>query len=136
LAILGQGIFGDVAIEKVEAHPADFDAPDLEPDLTGRKLDRNLEIITRGVANRDHREREEIVDRIALLLPAIGVQVLTEVAVLIEQTDADQRNGAIAGGLQVVAGEDAEATRVDWEALGEAVFGGEVGDQGFASRFD
>ena len=48
---------------------------------------------------------------------------------LVEQADADERHGHVAGGLDVVAGEDAEAAGVDAEALVEAVLGAEVGDR-------
>ena len=75
------------------------------------------------------RQGVEIVDGIAFLLPAVGVQILPEVALLVEQADADQRIVLVAGGLQVVAGEDAQAAGIDRQALGEAVLGGEIGDQ-------
>ena len=60
---------------------------------------------------------------------AVGVDRLAEVAVAIEQPDADERQGHVAGGLHVVAGQDAEAARVDAERLVEAVLGAEVGDR-------
>ena len=37
------------------------------------------------------RQRIEIVRRIAFLLPAVGIQILAEIALLIEQPHADQR---------------------------------------------
>ena len=42
--------------------------------------------------------------------------------------------GHVAGGLHVVAGEDAEAARVDAERLVEAVLGAEVGDRARRAR--
>ena len=59
----------------------------------------------------------------------VGVDRLAEVAVLVEEADADERHGHVAGGLDVVAGEDAEAAGVDAQALVEAVLGAEVGDR-------
>ncbi len=47
--------------------------------------------------------------RVAFLLPAIGIQVLTEVAALIEKPDANQRDLAIACRFQMIAGEHPQA---------------------------
>ena len=45
----------------------------------------------------------------ALLLLAVGVEPLAEVALGVEQPDGDEGHAEVAGRLQVVAGEDAEA---------------------------
>ena len=76
-----------------------------------------------------HRHVVEVVDRVALLLPAVGGEVLAEVALLVEEPHAHEGHAEVARALQVVGGEDAEAARVDRQALGEAVLGGEVGDE-------
>jgi hypothetical protein len=51
-------------------------------------------------------------DRVVLLLPAVPGQGLPEVAVPVQQADPDQRHAEVAGRLQMVAGEDAEAAGV------------------------
>ena len=66
---------------------------------------------------------------VVLLLPAVGRQRLHEVAGAVEQADADDRDAEIAGRLQVVAGEDAEAAAVLRQGLGDAEFGREVRDR-------
>ena len=48
----------------------------------------------------------------ALLLPAVDRQRLTEVAVPVEEADADERDAEVGRRLEVVAGEDAEAAGV------------------------
>ena len=63
------------------------------------------------------------------MLVALGVDGLGEVALAVEQPDADERQAHVARGLAVVAGEDAQAARVDRKALVEAELGAEVGDQ-------
>ena len=70
---------------------------------------------------------------VALLLPAVGVEALAEVALGVEQADADERQAEVGGGLQVVAGEDAEAAGVLRQRLGDAELGGEVGDEAAAA---
>ncbi len=82
-----------------------------------------------GILHGDQREGIEIVDGIALLLPSVGIQHLTEVALLVEQAEADQRIILVAGRLEMIAGENSQAARIDGQTLGEPVLGGEVGDQ-------
>ena len=79
-------------------------------------------------------QRVEIVFEVAFLLPAVGVQVLAEIAELIEQRHADERQVEIARRLHVIARKHAEAAGIDRQAFGESVLGGEVGDQ-LAVRF-
>ncbi len=69
-----------------------------------------------------------VVDGVALALPAVVVERLAEVPLGVREADADERQAEVARGLQVVAGEDAEAARVDGQALVQAVLHGEVGD--------
>ena len=63
----------------------------------------------------------------ALLLPAVGVEALAEVALGVEQPDADERHAEVGRRLQVVAGQHAEAAGVLRQGLGDAELGGEVG---------
>ena len=78
--------------------------------------------------------RRQVVVGVVVLLVAVGVDRLAEVALAVEQPDADERQGHVAGRLHVVAGEDAEAARVDAERLVEAVLGAEVGDRARRAR--
>ena len=59
-------------------------------------------------------------DRVGLLLPAVARQRLPEVAGAVEQADADERHAEVAGGLEVVAGQDAEAAGVLRQHRGDA----------------
>ncbi len=61
-------------------------------------------------------------------------QQLAEVAVAVEEADADDRHAEVAGRLEVVAGEDAEPARVLRQRLAEAELGREVGDRARAHR--
>ena len=65
----------------------------------------------------------------ALLLPAVGVEALAEVALGVEQPDADERHAEVGRRLEVVAGQHAEAAGVLRQGLGDAELGGEVGDR-------
>ena len=56
----------------------------------------------------------------------VGVEALEEVALGVEQPDGDQRHAQVRRALQVVAGEHAEAARVDRQRLVQAELGREV----------
>ncbi len=69
----------------------------------------------------------EVVVLIALLLPAGLVEVLTEVALLVEQADAHQGHAQVARRLQVIPGQNPQATGEDRQAFGQAELGGKIG---------
>ena len=71
-------------------------------------------------------EVQLLVDR---LLPAVGVDLLGEIALRVEEAHADERQPQIAGRLAVIARQDAQAAGVDRQRLVQAEFGREVGDQ-------
>ena len=87
-----------------------------------------------AVAQQRERELVGVEDRVGLLLPAVARERLAEVAVPVEQADADDRHAEVAGGLEVVAGEDAEAAAVLRQHRGDAELRGEVGDRARARR--
>lgn len=60
---------------------------------------------------------------VVLLLPAVAGQALAEVAVAVEQADPDERHAEVAGGLEVVSGEDAEAAGVLGQGGGDPELG-------------
>jgi len=66
---------------------------------------------------------------VGLGLAAVGVHALCEVAAAIEETDADERQPEVGGGLQVVACEDAEPAGVDREVGADPELHREVRDE-------
>ena len=88
--------------------------------------DRQRNAVAHGRLNR----QQPAVDvDVVLLLPAVGVEPLTKVALVVIEPDAHERNAEIGRALQVIAGEDAEPARVDRERLVKAELGGEVRDR-------
>jgi hypothetical protein len=61
------------------------------------------------------------------VLPPARVDALAEVALAVEQADRDERHGAVRRLLEDVAGERAEAARVDGQRAVHAVLGTEEG---------
>ena len=81
------------------------------------------------LAQQAQRQPVGVEDRVGLLLPAVAVEALLEVAGLVEQADADDRDAEVGGRLEVVTGEDAEAAGVLRQHLGDAELGAEVADR-------
>ena len=81
------------------------------------------------LAQQRQRQPVGVEDRVVLLLPAVAVQALAEVAGLVEQADAHDRHADVRGRLEVVTGEDAQAAGVLRQRRGDAELGAEVGDR-------
>ncbi len=62
-------------------------------------------------------------------LPALGRDVLVEVALRVHEADADERHAEVARLLAVVAGEHAQPAGVDRQRLVQGELGGEVRDR-------
>ena len=75
--------------------------------LAARQLDRHGQRQARRVLDPPERQARQVVVGVVVLLVPVGVDRLAEVALAIEETDADRRQGHVAGRLHVVAGEDA-----------------------------
>ena len=118
---------GDVGVEQEQRDAADRGLPHagVQRLVVGQ---RQRDLHGRAVGAAQHRERQPVgvEHRVALLLPAVGRDRLGEVARLVEQADADQRDAEVGGRLEVVAREDAEPARVLRQRGGDAELGREV----------
>jgi len=125
----------DVAVEQQQRHAAHLCHPDLRPQgapLGQREMDPHGRTV--GVVQRADRQALRVEGRVVLELPAVARQGLAEVAGPVKQADADDRDPEVAGGLEVVAGQDAEAAGVLRQHLGDAELGREVPDHGWQAR--
>ena len=127
---VGEVVLRHVGVEQEERHAADLRHPDLAPRPRGpaaaRDAARSRPVVP--AAGRTGR-RCEVVLRVDVLLAAVGVDRLAEVAVAVEQADGDERQPEVAGALQVVAGEHAEAAGVERQRLVDAELHREVRDR-------
>ena len=124
------GVVLDVGVEQQQRHPADLGHPDPgDQRRAAGQRDGDLGAGAVGLAQQRQRQPVGVDDRVALLLPALARQRLPEVAVPVEQADADERDAEVAGGLEVVAGEDAEAAGVLRQHGGDAELRREVADR-------
>ena len=78
---------------------------------------------------RPDRQRRGVDVEVLLLLAHLVVEALPEVALVVVEADADQRDAEVGGRLDVIAGQDAEAARVDRQRLVQPELGREVGDR-------
>ena len=115
---------GEVGVEKEERDAADLRAP--HRDVHGRAADRRFDLDAFQLA---HRELLAAVLGVHLDLPPRRIDVLAAEAVLVEKAHRHERKPEVARRLQVVAGQHAEAARVDRQALGDAELEREVPDE-------
>ena len=131
LAVL-RAVAVDVAIEQVQVHAADVHQPDLGHQHAVAGFDRDRDRFAVGADGRLHRQILDASVEILFLLIAVPVEVLTEIALIVEQADGHERHRQAARAFDVVAGEHAEAAGVDRHRFVDAELGGEIGDRGGA----
>ena len=127
LAILG-AVLLDVGVQQIEGDQADLDRPDAGEDRAVRIGDLNRQGVFGAVDEWTDRHEVEVVLRIVLHLPAVGVEDLVKIALAVEETDADERQSQVAGRFEVIAGQHTQTARIDAQAFGQAELGREIGD--------
>ncbi len=126
LAILGAVPF-DVAIEQIQVHAADVHQPDLGEQLAGARVDRHGDLLAVLVAGRPHGHVFNFRVDVLFALVAVDVEVLLEIALVVEQADRHQRNAQPAGAFDVVARENPQTTRIDRHRFVDAELGRKIG---------
>ena len=63
---------------------------------------------------------------IVLVLPSVLIEPLTEIALVVVEADRDERDAQIGRAFYVIAGEDAEAARIDRNRFVKAEFRREI----------
>ena len=123
-----RAIAGHVGIQQEKVDPTDAHPPDLGQQLARTGLEfRTVIGLPSAPAGGLHRQVFDLGVEILLLLPAVDVEVLLEIALVVEQPAGHQRHAQAAGALDVVAGEYAETARVDRHRLVNAELQGEIG---------
>ena len=117
----------DLGVEQVEGDAPHVDLPDLRAHRAARigQLDQDGRPVV--AALQGHGQQGEIVAAVVLALAPLEIDLLVEVAEAVGQAHAHQGEAQVAGGLEVVAREDAQPARVERQALVDAELGGEVG---------
>ena len=126
---IGLVVVGQVRVQEQDRDAADLGDPHRHDQVATGQRNADLERFAIRVRGVQQRQPTDVVVRVGMLLVAVRVDRLAEVALAVQEPDPDERQGHVAGRLHVVAGEDAEAAGVDPERLVEAVLGAEVGDR-------
>ncbi len=117
-----------IGVEKKQPHVADARLPHLHRELAAGEgeLDREVAAV---LLHRLDRQIGELRVVVVGALASLGIDRLDEVALAIERAHRDERQLEVARRLAMVAGEDAEAARIERQALVHAELGAEVGHQ-------
>ena len=81
------------------------------------------------IADGDNGQLGWIVVGIEFPLTALGIQDLPEIALLVEESYAPGLHPQIAGGLEIIAGQDAQAPGVNGKGLSQAELHAEITDR-------
>ena len=119
-------VHGHIAVEQVERRPAHCRTPRPQPEGASRQVDGDPQPVAPTGERGLDRQRRRIVVGIKLVLSPFRIQHLTEVALLIEQTDSHERHAEIARRLQVISGEHTKPARVERQRLADSELHAEV----------
>ena len=128
LAVL-RAVAGHVAVQQIQLHPADAHQPDLGQQTPRAGVDLHGDRLALAVPGGFHRQVLDLRVQVFFLLVALLVEVLLEIALIVEQPAGDQRHPQGTGALDVVAGEHAQTAGVNGNRLVHPEFEGEVGDR-------
>ena len=118
-----------VRVEQIQADAADAREPRAQPQRTAGELERHADPGAIGTAQRLDGHRHRIVVGIGLVLPAVPIDRLPKVALLIQDPDPHRGQPEVARRLEEVAGEDPEAAGIERDGLAETELHAEIGDQ-------
>ncbi len=125
---VGRVIAGIVGVEQVERDPPDLGVPHAQRQLAPRQVEDDVQPGAVRPQRRPDRQRAGVVVGVGFALPAGGVDRLSEISLLKQQADADHRQAEIACGLEIVAGQHAEAAGIKRQRGAEAELHAEIGD--------
>ena len=93
-------VVGDVGVQQQHRHPADLGDPDGGGEVAAGQRDRDGQRLADAVQRAQDRQALEVEVRVVVLLVAVRVDRLAEVALAVHQAHADDRQGHVRGGLQ------------------------------------
>ena len=117
---------GVVGVEQVQPASSHLHFPGPDPHRAAGERGGHPEPLAVLGSDGKNRKLAGLVDRIERLLVAVGVELLAEVSLLVEQPHGHHGNAEVARRLQLVAGDVAEAAGVDRQRLAQHVLHAEV----------
>ena len=122
-------VFGDIGVQQNQGDAADLEIPDAGMQFALGEHDADLHQLTICFPGPFHGKVLDFRVRVDFLLPAILIEALFEVPLVIKQANANEGHRQIGGGFQVVAGQNAEAPGGEADVFVEAEFQGKISDQ-------
>ena len=121
-------VIGDVGIKQEQGHTAHLRPPHLRLHHPAWILHLDGQGCATHLSLQDKGQVVEIVLDVEFLLPSVGVEVLAEIALLVEQAHGDEGQTQVTRRFQMIAGQDAQTASIDAQALGQAEFCRKVGN--------
>jgi hypothetical protein len=118
-----------VGVEKQERVAAHGHLPEPCRDRFGPGFDMNGDRASIRSRGRHERKHLAVDVEIVLLLITVLVEPLFEIALVVIQTNANERDAEIGCGLDVIAGQNAQAAGIDRYRFVQSELGGEVRDR-------
>ena len=122
-------VFFQVGIEQVEPGASKLHLPHRDEHRSVAEGDRRDARLPVGRDGRLDRRVDPVQLFVAFFLPALGGDVLVEIALRIHEADADERHAEIGCFLAVIAGQHAEAPGIDRQRLVQRELRREIGDR-------
>ena len=87
--------------------------PDSDPQLEARQCDGQAQPFAVRLAHRSNWELAGVIEWIQSLLVALGINLLPKIALLIEQSNSDDRDAQVACGFKLIAGNIAKPAGIN-----------------------
>ena len=121
----------EVCVKEIERDAADIDAPDAGVEVTAGHGHAHHDPVALLVLVRLDGQLGEALRRVEVHLLAIRRNLLLEVAIAVEKSHAEHVHVAVAGLLEVVAGQHAETAGEDLQLVADTELHAEIGDAVF-----
>lgn len=118
----------DVGVEKIEGRASDHDAANFRLDRAVLRVDRHGDAVAVLIFDGFEGDVFDFGRDVMFDLVAVGVDLLTEVSLFIEEADSDEGDAESAAALDVVSREDAESSGVNREGFVNTEFEREISD--------
>ena len=122
-------VAGYVGVEQQKVAAADLDAPDLGANRAAAGFNFDHHRFPVFANGQFHGELVDVGLQVLFLLPAVLVQALQEVALPVEQADADEGNAQVGCTLDVVSGEHAQAAGINGQRFVQTKLRGKIGNR-------
>src|SRR5437870_2466089 len=105
-------ILADIRVEQIKLNPANVCLPDARANGSAAHRDFNKQRDAIACPHQFKWEFADVALAISFFLPALRVYALLEIAIAIKQTNRNQRQIQVTSRLQMIARQNAQATRI------------------------